>query len=566
MMNMIRNLFKPSLRLSDLDLSENRRIVSKALKALNCTGEWRKEGDAALVRYTFQSGHFGIRIIGNCPQVELSYLFFAEAEMKDINIVRHVCNHFNLNSTGPRFSYSINEETNIIDMHILTPLLLDDDRAKDILSSAMVDMFLWQNSFIRSLTDVKKEAKSSAMSDLEWSEKEVARDFFLLREQELRHQKKGAEWRQNDKEAATLKQWMDKVFGLVDVVFSELTVVTDAVTVINDRESIASYNLSETLIVDGAFVRQKAMLDLVFFLPAHPTTRRRMTFSIQQADGCEDVLYYQVVATLLPLTSGIGRPLHSKEVQVQSHSVLLAYDLRSTKQLQDEFVYMWKEAKSKVANGEENQLTEEQRLIANVESVDAARFVYRSRTLYRQKRYYEAISCLENAYRLLNSNIDKKSLEERNLFLEVCYMLGFCYNELQQYDRAYYYLTFVTGINRTLYAEEYVNCMIYLGDYRSLMTIDGILEDLHNSIVEDEEGEVEQSVHPFLQFLYRRKAYVLVELHRFDEAEEMLRQMIDDPESGDFALDELAYIQQLREKDKTGGTDELNSEWKGEYR
>lgn len=559
MMNMIRNLFKPSLRLSDLDLSENRRIVSKAMKALNCTGEWRKEGDAALVRYTFQSGHFGIRIIGNCPQVELSYLFFAEAEMKDINIVRHVCNHFNLNSTGPRFSYSINEETNIIDMHILTPLLLDDDRAKDILSSAMVDMFLWQNSFIRSLTDVKKEAKSSATSDLEWSEKEVARDFFLLREQELRHQKKGAEWRQNDKEAATLKQWMDKVFGLVDVVFSELTVVTDTVTVINDRESIASYNLSDTLIADGAFVRQKAMLDLVFFLPAHPTTRRRMTFSIQQADGCEDVLYYQVVATLLPLPSGIGRPLHSKEVQVQSHSVLLAYDLRSTKQLQDEFVYMWKEAKSKIANGEENQLTEEQRLIANVGSIDAARFVYRSRTLYRQKRYYEAISCLENAYRLLNSNIDKKSLEERNLFLEVCYMLGFCYNELQQYDRAYYYLTFVTGVNRTLYAEEYVNCMIYLGDYRSLMTIDGILEDLHNSIVEDEEGEVEQSVHPFLQFLYRRKAYVLVELHRFDEAEEMLRQMIDDPESGDFALDELAYIQQLREKDKTGGTDESNS-------
>lgn len=559
MMNMIRNLFKPSLRLSDLDLSENKRIVSKALKALNCTGEWRKEGDAALVRYTFQSGHFGIRIIGNCPQVELSYLFFAEAEMKDINIVRHVCNHFNLNSTGPRFSYSINEETNIIDMHILTPLLLDDDRAKDILSSAMVDMFLWQNSFIRSLIDVKNDAKSSATSDLEWSEKEVARDFFLLREQELRHQKKGAEWRQNDEEAATLRQWMDKVFGLVDVVFSELMVVTDTVTVINDRESIASYNLSDTLIADGAFVRQKAVLDLVFFLPAHPTTRRRMTFSIQQADGCEDVLYYQVVATLLPLPSGIGRPLHSKEVQVQSHSVLLAYDLRSTKQLQDEFVYMWKEAKSKVANGEENQLTEEQRLIANVESVDAARFVYRSRTLHRQKRYYEAISCLENAYRLLNSNIDKKSLEERNLFLEVCYMLGFCYNELQQYDRAYYYLTFVTGVNRTLYAEEYVNCMIYLGDYRSLMTIDGILEDLHNSIVEDEEGEVEQSVHPFLQFLYRRKAYVLVELHRFDEAEEMLRQMIDDPESGDFALDELAYIQQLREKDKAGGTDDSKS-------
>jgi len=559
MMNLIRKLFNPPLRLSSLDMGENKRIVSKALKELNCIGEWREEKDAAIVRFGFQSGHFGIRIFSKHPQVELSFLFFAEAEMKDINIVRHVCNHFNLNSDGPRFSYTINEETNVIDLHILTALLLDEDRAQDILSSAMVDMFAWQNSFIRNLTDIKNDAKNSSTTDLEWASKEVERDIFLLREQELRHQKKGAEWRQNDKEAATLRQWMDKVFGYVDVVFSELTVITDAVMVINDRESIATYNLSDTLIANGSFVRQKAMLDLVFFLPAHPTTRRRMTFSIQQADGCEDVLYYQVVATLLPLPSGIGRPLHSKEVQVQSHSVLLAYDLRSTKQLQDEFVYMWKEAKSKVANGEENQLTEEQRLIANVESVDAARFVYRSRTLYRQKRYYEAISCLESAYRLLNSNIDKKSLEERNLFLEVCYMLGFCYNELQQYDRAYYYLTFVTGVNRTLYAEEYVNCMIYLGDYRSLMTIDGILEDLHNSIVEDEEGEFEQSVHSFLQFLYRRKAYVLVELHRFDEAEEMLRQMIDDPESGDFALDELAYIQQLREKDKTGGAVESNS-------
>ena len=441
MMNLIRRLFNPPLRLSSLDKGENKRIVSKALKALNCTGEWQEEKDAAIVRFKFQSGHFGIRIINKRPQVELSYLFFAEAEINDVNLVRHVCNHFNLNSDGPRFSYTINEKTNIIDLHIMTPLLLDEDRAEEILSTAMVDVFAWQNSFVRYLTEIKNDAKNSSTTDLEWASKEVGRDIFLLREQELRHQKKGAEWRQNEKEAATLRQWMDKVFGFVDVVFSELTVITDAVTVINDRETIATYNLSDTLIANGTLVRQKAMLDLVFFLPAHPTTRRRMTFSIQQADGCDDVLYYQVVATLLPLPSGIGRPLNTREVQVQSHSVLLAYDLRTTKQLQDEFVYMWKEAKSKMANGEENQLTEEQQLLAKVEHVDAARFVYRSRTLYRQKRYYEAVACLENAYRVLNADFQKLSKAERGVFFEVCYMLGFCYNELRQYDRAYYYLS-----------------------------------------------------------------------------------------------------------------------------
>ncbi len=547
-MNKIRRLFNPPLRLSSLDMGENKRIVSKALKALNCVGEWQEEKDAAIIRFNFQSGHFGIRIINKRPQVELSYLFFAEAEMSDVNIVRHVCNHFNLNSDGPRFSYTLNEETNIIDLHIMTPLLLDEDRAEEIVSTAMVDIFAWQNSFVRYLTEVKNDAKNSSTPDLEWAAKEVERDFFLLREQELRHQKKGADWRQNDKEAATLRQWMNKVFGFVDVVFSELIVITDELMTISDREAIATYNLSDSLIANGAFVRQKAMLDLVFFLPAHPTTRRRMTFSIQQADGCDDILYYQVVATLLPLPSGIGRPLNSREVQVQSQAVLLAYDLRSTKQLQDEFVYMWKEAKSKMANGEENQLTEEQQMLAKVEHVDAARFVYRSRTLYRQKRYYEAIACLENAYRLMNPNYQRLSKAEKSVFSEVCYMLGFCYNELRQYDRAYYYLSLTIGLNHALYAQGYVNCLINLGDHRALMAIDSILEDLRSSLSEDEDDEIEHPLRPFLQFLYRRKSYVLIELRRLDEAEEILRQMMDDPESADFALDELAYIQQLREK------------------
>ena len=554
-MNGIRNLFRPSLQLSSLDMDENRRIVSKALRALNCNGEWREENDTVTVRYDFQSGHFGIRIFRQHPQVELSFLFFAEAKMSELNIVRHVCNQFNINSDGPRFSYTINDETNVIDLHILTTLLLDADRAQDILSSAMVDIFAWQNAFIRNLTDVRNDARNSDVNDMEMAVKEISRDYFLIREQELTHQPTAPGWRQNDKEPASLSQWMDKAFGLVDAVFSELTVIADGITVINDREAIAGYNLSDTLIAEGAFVRQKALLDLVFFLPAQPTTRRRMTFSLQQADGCEDVLYYQVVATLLPAQiTTVGRSIYTKDAQAVSRSVLLAYDLRSVKQLQDEFVYMWKEAKSKIANGEESQLTEGQRMIANVVSMDAARFVYRSRTLYRQNRYYEAVSYLENSYHLLNDKFQKLSKEERSLFFEVCYMLGFCYSELKQFERAYYYLTFTVGLNRALYAEEYVNCMVNMGDYRSLMTINGILEDLQHSVSDDEDGEIEPALRPFLYFLYRRKAYVLIELRQFDAAEELLRLLMDDPDSSDFALSELAYIQQLRGQEGTQGT------------
>ena len=252
MIDKIRKIFRQPLQLSNLTPDENRRIVSKALKALNCTGEWQEEKDAATVRFDFQSGHFGISISSRHPQVELSFLFFAEADMNDINIVRQVCNQSNLNSDGPRFTYTVNEKTNVIDLHILTMLLLDEDRAKDILSSAMVDAFAWQNSFIRHLGEVKREAGNAGTNDLEKAVKDFSRSIFLLHEQELSHQQTAPGWRHNDKEPATLEQWMDRAFGRVDVIFSELTVVADGITVISDREAIAAYNLSDALIAGGA--------------------------------------------------------------------------------------------------------------------------------------------------------------------------------------------------------------------------------------------------------------------------------------------------------------------------
>ena len=556
MIDKIRKILRQPLRLSSLTLESNRRIVSKALKALNCTGEWQEDKDTAMVRFDFQSGHFGIHLSRQHPQVELSFLFFAEAGMNDLNTVRHVCNQFNLNSDGPRFCYTINEKTNIIDLHILTTLLLDEDRAKDVLSSAMIDSFGWQSAFVRSLNEMKTDAKNADTNDIERAVNDLSRDFFLLREQELSHQQTAPGWRHNDKEPAALAQWMERAFGMVDVVFSELTVVTDRMTVLHDREAIAGYDLADALIAGGAFVRPKAMLDLVFFLPSHPTVRRRMTFSLQQTDSCEAVLYYQVVATLLPLQAAPGRPMHSKELQAQARSALLADDLRSTKQLQDEFVYMWKEAKSKMANGAARQLTEEQRAIADVVDMEAGRFVYRGRALYRQKRYYEAIASLENAFRLLYAAFYRLGKTERDVFFEVCFMLGFCYDELRQYEQAYYYLTFTLGLNRSVYAEEYVNCMVSMGDFRSLGCIDGLLNELRGSLPEDEEEEIDPSLRSFLRFLYRRKAYVLVEMRRLDEAEKLLRRMVSDPDSSDFALGELAYIRHLREgrqPDREGG-------------
>ena len=64
-----------------------------------------------------------------------------------------------------------------------------------------------------------------------------------------------------------------------------------------------------------------------------------------------------------------------------------------------------------------------------------------------------------------------------------------------------------------------------------------------------EEGEnpIPQS---FLNFLQRRKVYMLIKTMQLEEAEDFCVACFDSPENKEFALSQLAHIQQLREKEK----------------
>ena len=94
-----------------------------------------------------------------------------------------------------------------------------------------------------------------------------------------------------------------------------------------------------------------------------------------------------------------------------------------------------------------------------------------------------------------------------------------------------------------------MNCLVNMGDFRTFMQI-GEQINRYVEIANDyEEGEnpMPQS---FLNFLQRRKAYMLIKTMQLDEAEDFLRNMLVSPENKEFALSQLAHIQQLREKEK----------------
>ena len=71
-----------------------------------------------------------------------------------------------------------------------------------------------------------------------------------------------------------------------------------------------------------------------------------------------------------------------------------------------------------------------------------------------------------------------------------------------------------------------------------------------NEDTDDEEDypDEQQSEKSFINFLKRRKAYLLVEMKEYDDAEKLLKKMLDEPDSSDFALQELAFIQKNKGK------------------
>lgn len=207
--------------------------------------------------------------------------------------------------------------------------------------------------------------------------------------------------------------------------------------------------------------------------------------------------------------------------------------------------FMYEDSQDKIAEGHSSELTEEQKFASEAINTRAGENLYLGKQLFLQKKYDEAIVLLESAFEISQPYYDVMSSAQKMNFFDLCFHIGFCYCALHKFQQAYYFLDITIPIHSIPWTMEYVNCLVNSGDFRALQIIDNI----YNGIKPDEnDEEPEPAIRDFLYFLLRRKAYVLVEKGRLNEAEEIFRPMLEQPENSDFALNELAYIQKLREK------------------
>lgn len=228
----------------------------------------------------------------------------------------------------------------------------------------------------------------------------------------------------------------------------------------------------------------------------------------------------------------------------QTMSFVLAWDERDPADRLGKYQQLFDSLVEKNKNGKE--LTEDENLIL-------ATYMHRNSVGYNfgyakwllgQKRYFDALMQFLKVHEALKLNHDDDTIE---VYIETCYYIGYCYNELEQFEKAYYYLDIFSSADvigdkyfKPRYAEEYVNCLCNNGDDRAM----GLMHCWIKELEKKEELSTDET--ELYWFLWRRIAYLLIERKEYDNAEKLLDSLTKHTETGEFAIQELKYLKKVR--------------------
>ena len=235
-----------------------------------------------------------------------------------------------------------------------------------------------------------------------------------------------------------------------------------------------------------------------------------------------------------------------ERLQGKVTSITFTYDKRSSEQKLAEFRYIREDAIDKIKNNQADELSDIQRFFINNVRENIEKDFYFGKKSMEERSYGNAIEYFQNIYECLNSEWSNRELsdDDKNFFFESCYWLGYCFCELGLYEKALYYLDIVWYVDNIAYKSEYVNCLVNKKDFRSFSVVTSEIKRI--SEIEHPNAESSGRYERYYQFLKRRIVYLYVEKDKLDEAEIILKDMLDKKQDEDFALNELAYIQQIR--------------------
>ena len=518
------------------------------LKAYNCTYHVDKDENGTTYNFEFQAARFVATIRSQDDCVEITYPCMSTTAIDYLDLVRSKCNERNNSNILFKFSYTIDHEENRLCIHMS---FFNNSVNPELIAHELGAAFHFQREWQRDLDAAIDDSKDSNNHDLESDLYKFQREMFLLRRMEMNHQ---LDHRANHIASGTgplpLWQALETVAPLPAARLLFLTVNTlNGQQQIKDEEEIRNFDLRRVLVEgkgkQARLTRDYALLDLHY--TQGEDQQPRMTTIALTAEGEDDHSIYTRVTITHPVHNVNRRnSLNNKHRQPRSVTMLIALDRSDDQQRQQEFEYMWSDARLKAQNKDKGSLSDDQKMLCQVNNADEAYNMYWGQRMFNNGRYYEAILYLENLFNSYREDFFEMSAERKHMFIEVAYKLGFCYNELGLYKQAFYYLDLMASDGNIRHTMELVNALANSKDMRLFSYTEGIMEEVKRNF--DNDNELPDNIKDFINFLRRRRGYAFIDFNELDKAEKIFTAMLDEEDNADYAINGLATIKKLRQQ------------------
>lgn len=304
----------------------------------------------------------------------------------------------------------------------------------------------------------------------------------------------------------------------------------------DDVQKILEFDLQAYLKQTGA---DEAPAEVVVLLELE---RDSFIVSLNRAAGCTDKsLYYNMT---------MERTWYEVFHQQDSIFKQNLIEIRLTSANDDywEAKYMIDEAKDKAKEGRYGDLTDVQQGILSFTNPTIQTDLYWGKKYFLANCHYQSLAYFRRIYNFCRSNWKELTDEQKGLYYEICFYMGFVYMDLKLREKAFYFLYTAKNANNIESAQEFINCLANINDPFTVDSIQSYLERTNEVLADNDENEAMIEFH---RFLNRRLAYALINRKDWDEAEALLNRMIKNEEDVEFAKMELEYLKRIRDSQQS---------------
>lgn len=525
------------------------KAISEALEALNCSHTPRQLREGYLVwEYTFQGGKFVIHFPGGSQFALLSYMAIGEWDSDALEPVRRLCNELTDDSIMAFLTYRLSPQTNkvIVDIGVGFPAAESNPPLSQLLTHYMLMCFSLQRKFYLAfdkITDADRvgDYAESQMRLFDRQRLELLAQFDVTAPDNAMGRPVSAEM--------TVGQLIEVLFAerfepIRPEVVSVKVIASDSVANVTDPAEAGGLNIVDTLADnDNAIVIGR--------LNAGQGNTPTVLINIDRMTGSDNKPTARVTATLSGVPPRDNLSATSERRKAAVREVYIPLSMPSDSAMLTEYDFMWNDAIDKINEGNTSQLTEEQQMLVDM-AVPAAGFdIYHGTRLFNRECYPAALSYLLNAAETLKPLFHTLTDDGKSVFLTTTFKIGICYARMGSLTRALYYFDILFQANNIEWTTAYIDCLTALGDIRTRHIVESIIDRI-SEVAKNNGGLINQPdyIVRFMGDLHQRLAALYIDEDMLDEAETVLRPMLDDELHKDFAMKQMARISRMRKKNE----------------